>query len=338
MIRILATKADKDAPIDVALADLPAWLADEGAFVWVDLSGGPDAEAESVVRDTFRFHALAIEDCFEAREHPKIEPFDEYVYLITHGIWKGSTAEEADVVELDVFLGKRYLVTYHAKESRSVDLVRDAILRGGGLLRRGPAAVLHALLDRQVEGIEPILDDIEQAVEDLEDRMFSRPRRRDLESLLALKRTTLQFRRWMSKQREVVLRLARNEFALVSPQEALLFRDVYDHLARFTDLVENHREMITSLRETHLSVTNLRLGEIMKFLTLFTAVLMPLTVITGIYGMNFEHMPELRTPWAYPAVLGVMLATGLGIAWYFRRKGWIGKDEPIVLPSARKRR
>ena len=138
----------------------------------------------------------------------------------------------------------------------------------------------------------------------------------------------------MTKQREVVLRLARNEFALVPPQEAVLFRDVYDHLFRFTDWLETHREMITSLQETYLSVTNLRLGEIMKFLTLFTAVLMPLTVITGIYGMNFEHMPELKQRWGYPAVLVLMAAVVAGGAAVLPAPGLAGAAGRRSRPAA----
>ena len=194
----------------------------------------------------------------------------------------------------------------------------------GGPLRRGPAAVLHAILDRQVDSIEPVLEALEERIEAVEARVLERPHRADLVRLLTLKRTTLGLRRWLTKQREVLLRLARNEFSLVPAQEAVLFRDVYDHVFRFTDWLETHREMITSLQETYLSVTNLRLGEIMKFLTLFTAVLMPLTVITGIYGMNFEHMPELHRPWAYPAVLLLMAAVVVGGAAVFPPPGLAG--------------
>lgn len=336
MIRILAVRHDDRSPLEVALEALPVWLEDERAFVWVDLFGPGDDAMAAVLREAFRFHPKAIEDCFAMREQPRVESFDDYVYVVTHGMWKGSTAEEAEVVELDAFLGRRYLVTHHDKESRSVQQVREEILRGnGGPLRRGPAAALHALLDYQIEGIEPVLDDIEARSESLEERVIERPRRADLQSLLALKRTTLQFRRWMSKQREVVLRLSRNEFAIIAPAEAVLFRDVYDHLVRFTDLVESQREMISSIQETHLSVTNLRLGEIMKFLTLFTATLMPLTVITGIYGMNFERMPELRWRYAYPVVISLMAVTAIGVLAYFRRKGWIGVKEDEPRPGGR---
>jgi magnesium transporter len=236
-----------------------------------------------------------------------------------------ATVDRGDTVELDTFIGKNFLFTYHEKPSRSIAGAMDLLLRThGSPLRRGPAYVLHAILHRQVDSMEPLLDDMEQRVESLEDRVLVHPGSDDLARLLALKRTTLQLRRWMTKQREVLLRLARNEFVQISAEQAVLFRDVYDHLFRYTDLLETNREMITSLQESYLSVTNLRLGEIMKFLTLFTAVLMPLTVITGIYGMNFDHMPELKQWWGYPAVLFFMAVVAGLILRFFRRRGWLG--------------
>ncbi len=327
MIRVWAVQGDASVLHDLGVQDVPRLLAEPATHIWIDLAGDATPESEHLLREVFRFHPAAIEDCFEARAHPKIEAFDDYVFVITHGLLRGSTAEDADVVELDAFLGKRFLVTHHEQESRSINAAATSMENGGSTLRRGPASVLHAILDRQVDSIEPVLDAVEERVEQLEERVFGRPQRADLATMLALKRTTLQFRRWMSKQREVVLRLSRNEFQLVAGHDAVLFRDVYDHLARFTDLVETHRDMIGSLQETYLSITNLRLAEIMKFLTLFTAVLMPLTVITGIYGMNFEHMPELKSTFGYPAVLGVMAVTSTCILWYFGRKGWIGGDD-----------
>jgi magnesium transporter len=190
-----------------------------------------------------------------------------------------------------------------------------------------------------VDSIEPVLESLEERIEEVEARVLQRPQSTELVRLLKLKRTTLHLRRWLTKQREVLLRLARNEFTLVGAHEAILFRDVYDHVFRFTDWLETHREMITSLQETYLSVTNLRLGEIMKFLTLFTAVLMPLTVMTGIYGMNFEHMPELGQKWGYPAVLLLMAAVVVGVLMFFRRRGWLAGDEVAgETPSERRSR
>jgi magnesium transporter len=343
MLKIVATRAGgKEFLPDVPISDVRRLLEDSKSFVWVDISGPPDDLALQLCRDTFQFHPLAIEDCFSAREQPKVEGFEGYLYLITHGLSAGSTPEEAEVIELDAFVGKRFLVTYHLKHSRSVATVFGIIERNGGALRRGPMAVLHAILDQQVDGIEPVLDGIELRVESLEDVVFTRPSNKDLAALLALRRTILQLRRWMSKQREVMLRLARNEHGMVPAHDVILFRDIYDHLARFTDLIDSYRDMTNSIQEAYLSVTNNRLGEIMKFLTLFTAILMPLTVITGIYGMNFKHMPELETPFGYPAVLGLMAVVVLGIVVFFRKRGWLGPaaraDRAMPPPVQRVRR
>jgi magnesium transporter len=330
MLNIVATRGTHELVTDVPVERLPALLAEPDTHVWVDSWGSDNPEAERLARELFGFHQLAISDCFGNREHPKVEAFEDHLFLITHGLAEGSTAENVATVELDSFVGKNYLFTYHEQPSRGIAAALDLVTRNrGGPLRRGPAAVLHTVLDVQIDNMEPVLDELEESVEAIEDRLLARTDRLErvgLVSLLALKRTTLGLRRWMTKQREVVLRLARNEFALIPQHETVLFRDLYDHLSRYTDQLETDREMITSLQESYLSLSNLRLGETMKYLTVFTAALMPLTVITGIYGMNFEHMPELRQPWAYPLVLGAMAAVAGMVLTFFRRKGWIGRN------------
>jgi magnesium transporter len=324
--------------VDVPLERLPSLLAEPGTNVWVDMTE-PCGEVElSIARDIFKFHQLAIEDCFESRVHPKIDEYEGYIYVIAHGLNAKSNAENAEIVELDVFVGASYVVTHHGQSSRSVAAVTEMVLKSGLPLRHGPMGVLHALLDRQVDGFEAQLDSVEERITQLEDAVFARPSTSHIASLLAVKRNILQLRRWMSKQREVVLRLGRQELKLVKPQEAMLFRDLHDHLVRINDLLENFREMLTSIQEAYLSVTSDRLNEIMKFLTLFTAVLMPLTVIAGIYGMNFEHMPELHERSGYPIVLGVMALISGGVLLYFRRLGWLGRTpgiEPLGITLAR---
>lgn len=331
MIRVFAASRTREEVSSFLPSDVPALLADESAFVWVDIAGPRDDEAEALLRHVFHFHPLAIEDCFEARAHPKIEAYDDHLFVITHGMWRGSTAEASEVVELDAFLGKRFLVTHHTEDSRSVTQVMGAL---NGPLRRGPAAVLHAILDRQIDGIEPTLDQVESRLEELERRVFLPPRRQDLETLLALKRTTLLFRRWMVRQREVLLRLSRNELELFSRHEGLLFRDAQDHLVRFVDMVESQRELAASLQDTMLSVSNIRLGEIMKYLTVFTAALMPMTVVSGIFGMNFEPLPGSHHPVGFWITVGLMVGAAAGVLAFFRRKGWISRELPKHRRSA----
>jgi magnesium transporter len=325
MLRILATRG-QTVMNDVTIETLPALLGDEQVRVWVDLSGPPDEQSRRVTNEVFRFHPLAVEDCFEERERPKLETYDGYLYCITHGMTTGSNAEDHDIVELDAFLGPRYLVTYHAKESRSVDGVFQTVARTGEPLRHGPAALLQAILDRQVDGMEPVLDDFEKRLGDLEERVLLKARSVDLVSLLAMRRNILYLRRWLSLQRDVVLRLARQEFALVSAVDALHFRDTHDHLARFTELLETYRELTNSVQEAYLSVINNRLSETMRYLTLFSAVLLPLGLITGIYGMNFEFMPGLHDRWGFALVLLSMVVTSAVVLWFFRRKGWLSKE------------
>jgi magnesium transporter len=334
MLTILAIRGDEQVPTEPSAAELPRLLDDPQVRLWVDLGGEQDEAALSVVRDLFHFHPLAIEDCFGAREHPKVEAFDGYLYVITHGLTGSSTARAPDTIELDAFLGKRYLVTYHAEASRSVAAVLDMVRRGGEPLRLGPAHVLYAILERQAEGIEPVVDAIDEHIGALEERVMLRPRPADLALLLDLRRSILQLRRWLSKQRDVVGRLARNEFSLVEAKEAVLFRDVYDHLQRFTDLLENYRELTMSVQEAYLTMASNRLNEIMKLLTIFTSILMPLTVITGVYGMNFRYMPELSWKIGYPMALAMMAVTVLGVLWFFRRKGWLGRDAGVPSESA----
>jgi len=327
--RIIAARASNEILSQAELGQLPALLAEPGTLVWVDLSDAVTDVELGIVRDVFKFHALAIEDCFEARAHPKIDEYPGYLYLITHGLRAGSTAENMEVVELDAFVGANYIVTHHNQASRSVEAVIELVLKSGFPLRRGPMAVLHGLLDRQVEGLEEQIDAVEERISQLEDAVFARPSNSHIVSLLAVKRNILRLRRWMAKQREVMLRLGRREFPAVSETDAMLFRDVHDHLVRINDLLENFREMLTSIQEAYLSVTSNRLNEIMKFLTLYTAVLMPLTVITGIYGMNFDHMPELRARWGYPAVLIAMAVVAGSVLLFFRLRGWLGRPPPL---------
>jgi magnesium transporter len=326
MLRIVAAR-DQDLLTDLKASDLPRLLADPSVHLWVDISAPLDDEAQKVATEIFRFHPLSIKDCFEERERPKIEAYDGYVYVITHGLTCGSHAEDTTVVELDAFLGRRYLVTYHSKESRSVETCWQMVQHSGELLRRGPATLLQAILDRQVDGIEPVLEAIEDRIGTLENRVMLHARQADLVSLMALRRTILHLRRWLSLQRDVVLRLARAEFDLVSASEALLFRDTHDHLSRFAEWVETYRELTTSLQESYLSVTNNRLSEIMKFLTVFTAVLMPLTVLTGIYGMNFDNLPGAHHPHGFSIFTLVMLLTVTGALVFVRRKGWVGVEK-----------
>lgn len=322
MIRILATRGH-ELLTDLTVDALPGLLADPEARLWVDLSGPIDDTSQKIVHDIFHFHPLAIEDCFEERGRPKLENYDSYLYCITHGIRLSGDDDQHDVIELDAFLGQHYLVTYHAKDSRSVATMLEVVSRTGEPLRKGPAGLLQAIVDRQVDGIESLLDAFGERLESLEESVLARPSSEDLATLVSVRRNIVRMRRWLGLQRDLVLRLARQEFALVPPPDALLFRDTHDHLAHFAEFLETYRELANSIQEAYLSMVNNRLSEIMRFLTLFSAVLMPLSLISGIYGMNFVHIPGLQSRFGFPfALLGMAATAGL-VLLFFRRKGWL---------------
>lgn len=322
MMRILAMRAGALLPEPTAAA-LPALLADPEARVWVDLSGPMDEASRGLAAEVFNFHPLAIEECFEERERPKLALYDGYLYCITHGMRVDATARAHEIVELDAFLGQRYLVTYHAKPSRSVDALIDTVASTGEPLRRSPAALLQAILDRQVDGIEPVLDDFEERLAELEESVLAGPSPDELATLVALRRNIVHLRRWLGLQRDVVLGLARQDPTLVPPGEALQFRDTHDHLARFTEFLETYRELANSIQEAYLAMVNNRVGEIMRFLTLFSSVLLPLSLIAGIFGMNFVHIPGLQSRWGFPLIMTGMAASAVGVLLFFRSKGWL---------------
>jgi magnesium transporter len=329
MLRVIALPPSAEKVIEVPVGEVPALLRQAGARLWVDVSGPAEEADKALLRDVFRFHPLAIEDCFESHVHPKIDEYDDYLYLITHGLTASASVQEAQVVELDAFVSANFLVTHHAQPSRSIEAAREQVMRTGYPLRQGTVALLHGILDRQADGLEAELDSIEERIGRLEDAVFAEARTFPIASLLTVKRTIVDLRRWMAKQRDVLLRLGRREFPLITAEEALMFRDVHDHLVRMNDMLESFRDMLTSIQDAHMSAVANRTNDIMKFLTLFSTTLLPLTVITGIYGMNFDHMPELRHRFGYPFVLGAMAVVSGSMLLYFRKRGWLGKPPRI---------
>lgn len=318
---------------DLPLETLREALAEPETIVWVDLSAPTPEEGRRVLADAFGFHPLAIEDALASRQQPKLEDYGEYVYMICHGVRAGSSADRFAVVELDVFLGRNFLVTAHDDPSRSIDEARDALVRRPDGLARGPAFLMHQILDAQADRYEPVLEQFGQRLEEMEGSVLRAQSNRQLAEILRLKRVLHGLRRSVARQTDVVLRLARRELAYVGKEEALLFRDVHDHLLRALEWIEGHREMLTSLVDLHLSVASQRLGEVMKFLTVLSTIMLPLTLIAGIYGMNFDAMPELRWRWGYSFALGLMATTTIAFLWFFRRRGWIGR--PPRLPRGK---
>jgi magnesium transporter len=298
-----------------------------GQRIWIDLERQtPDADA--LLTDVLRLHPLTIEDIWADRSRPKIDDFDGYLYVIVHGIG-AAKHDKLQTVEIDVVIGPNWLVTHDPAGLVSDDIGTE-LDHSARVLSKGVAWLAHALLDRAVDLYMPVIDELDAEIEQLEDDTLDHagtPRGRPvLIRILAFKRRLQQLRRMGVHQREILLRLSRGELDEI-PTEALpFFRDVYDHFLRINDISEGYRDLVTSALDAYLSVQSNRMNEIMKTLTLMSTMMLPLTFIVGLYGMNFKHMPELDWAWGYPAVIGAMVLVVTGILLWFRHRGWIGSS------------
>ncbi len=302
----------------------PAWLQPGAPEVfWVDLES-PDESHRRLLAETFRFHELAIEDALAEAHHPKVESYGEVLYLILHGIAAGNKHEGFVTHDVDFFLGRNFLVTVHKAGSRSIASEQSICARHPHILAEGPGSLLHRIVDRMVDHYGPDVDGLEDRLEELERLIFGRSRRSPLRDLLGLKSDIASLRRVVLPQRDAIGRLARREFPHIPDALAYRFRDVYDHFVRLTEEAIFLQDRVTGLLDAYLSTQSNRLNQVMKVLTVIATIFMPLTVLTGLYGMNVE-LPKFAggDPAQFWWVLGIMLATSGIMLGIFRRLDWL---------------
>jgi magnesium transporter len=310
---------------------LPELLKEDTTVIWIDMHEPTEVE-DQILLDVFHFHPLTIEDCRATRNSPKVEEFPSYLYFVVHGVRADTSPDHFNTIELDGFLGKNYVITYHHEKFRSIDNVQQLLQTSPTACQRGSAFLLYQILDQIVDYYSPVLDDFDERIDRLEDDIFTldRPTKTILEEIMDLKRGVLRLRRISAKQKEVILRMSRGEFPLIETNILPFFRDIHDHIGRVTDLAENYRDLISGAMEAYLSVVSNRMNEIMKVLTIFSAIMLPLTFIAGVYGMNFEHMPELQTTYGYFVVWGIMIFVAVGMLGLFWMRGWIGSSKKKI--------
>lgn len=301
--------------------------------LWIELDARTP-EVDALLGETLHIHPLAIEDVWNDVGLPKVEDFDEYVQIIVHGVReedRAGTDIPLALSELDVLIGRTFVVT-HAQDEVvcAVSPVWTEVLRNPRLLKKGPAWIAHAVMDRLVDEYLPLVDRFDTQIEAVEQHIFAAKKKArkkgepgSMRRILRLRRSLQMLRRTTIYQREILLRLARADFDEI-PREAMPFyRDVYDHFARVTELVDSYRELTNGVLEAHFSMQSQQMNEIMKRLTLISTIMLPLTLIAGIYGMNFEHMPEIQSPLGYPIVLGVMGLLDAYLFYRFRKARWL---------------
>ncbi len=307
----------------VAVGDIERMLAEPGVL-WVDLQD-PTEEETKILSHVFKFHPLAIEDCVSEANHAKVDDYRDYVYLVAHALKPAAKDGKLGVEEVDCFLGKRYVVTYHKDAVRAIDDTRRRCGEIPGAARSADM-IVHEVMDRMVDTFVRHIEELDLRVDELEHRLFRRAHlvpRSVINDIFALKKEVLQIKRLVNPLREVMTRFSRGEFAVVGDEAKPHFRDVYDHVYRVADLVESFRDVVTSALETYLTVVANRTNEVMKVLTIFSVILMTASLVAGIYGMNFTVLPGKDWAAGFWASLGLMgLLAGVTLL-LFRKRKWI---------------
>jgi magnesium transporter len=330
MIRSLyRTRAGK-IRTDLTPAEFAA-AKDAHGLLWVDFCGTPAEDDAPVLLNTFGFHPLAVDDALSESHVPKVDDWRDYLYIALHAVVFNKEAQDGnhvDTLELDIFLGKQYLVTHHDKPIVAVDRVWSGWQRDERHLKMGADHLLYELADGIVADYMTVVDDLDDVIDQLEDEVFDKPTPNTLEQIFRLKRAVLNLRRVISPQREVLNKLARDDFPVIDAKDRVYFRDVYDHLVRLYDINESLRDLVGGALDTYLSVINNRMNDIMKTLTVITTLFMPISFAAGFFGMNFFQPTEdpLKTWSSSPifvlTLLGMFL-TPLGIYLWIRRRGWM---------------
>ncbi len=315
---------------DIDAAAMPAVLADPNLFLWVDLENATPEEGKAILETNFHFHPLSIEDCVSSSPLPKVEEynpgpedkFPAYLFLILHAVDYNRKNGVFATSDLDFFLGKNFLVTYHDVPLRTIRAVTDRCQNGVHDITRSPEHIAHALLDSLVENYKPALDELSLEISELEQRVLQHPSPQTLNQIIGIKKEVLHLRQIIGPQRDVMARLAAGEFKLIPPQLVPYYRNVYDGLFQISQMAQTYTDSLTGILQVYLSMSSNQTGEVVKLLTLITVITTPLMMIGTWYGMNFKDMPELQWPHGYLIAASVMIISTVGIGWYFKMKKW----------------
>ena len=293
---------------------------------WLNVDGLADVSLLAEIGKRFDVHPLTMEDVANTHQRPKLDLFDRYAFVTFKMLRMADGPSPAIVAEhVGLVLRDGLVLSFQEAPGDVFDFVRDRIRNGRGRIRSMKADYLvFSLLDAVVDGYFSVLESLGERITEIDERLLHlRPTPGLLREIHALKRQVIYVRRCAWPLRELLGAIQKSPSALFGENVAVYFRDLYDHAAQVIDTIETYRELLSSLTDLYMSISGNRMNEIMKVLTIIATLFIPLTFVAGVYGMNFEHMPELHWPWAYPAVMLSMLAIALGMLAFFRRKGWI---------------
>jgi magnesium transporter len=321
MIRSFIFSDGKLVGQDLELEALRLVRSDRGLLVWVDLDHPTPDEIKNILENVFQFHPLAIEDCVAPNSLPKVEDYEEYLFIVTHAV-DFSRTDKFNTTELDLFLGRDYLVTFHTAPLRTVATLMERYLKSAGIGPRGPDRIAHTLIDLLVDNYAPVIDELRAELEELEENVLAKESAHKtlVSELLHVRNDFTRLRTIVRPQRDVIDRLARGDSKLVRAKLLPYFRDLRDNLVRLEDTAAGYHERLLMAFDIYLNKAAFEANEGIKFLTAITAVTIPVMVIGTWYGMNFDTMPELLR--GYPFAVGVTAISTLLMYLYLKKKKW----------------
>lgn len=312
------------------------YLASESAS-WLDIQGLGSEDILKQIGQIFKLHPLLLEDVVNVPQRPKVEDYNEQLIIIVHLVQPKPEEDGFYSEQVSFVLGKNYLLTFQEEPNHDCfNPVRDRLKNNKGKIRQsGVDYLTYLLLDTIIDSFFPVLEDYGERIEELENEVVFNPNHRTLEKIYKIRRELLALRRAIWPQQSVITTLMRSGSKLMSSDVEIYFRDCYDHVIQLLDIVESYRELSSSLMDVYLSSMSNKMNEVMKVLTIISSIFIPLSFIAGVYGMNFEYMPELSWKWGYYLCLGVMAAIALGLILFFWRSGWLQRFYPVD-PTAEK--
>ena len=309
---------------------MPTLLSDTNLFLWLDLENPTPEEAKYVLEDLFHFHPLSIEDCVMISPSPKVieyqpkeeDRFTPYLFMVIHAVDYSRKDGVFATKELNFFLGKNFLVTYHETPIRSVAATEEQAVNSSIHIARAPDRVAYTLLDSIVDNYKPALDELSLEIADLEQQALQSPTKETLNKIIQIKKEVLHLRQIIGPQREVLARFARGEFKLIRGHMVPYYRNVYDALFQISELAQGYTDSLTGILQVYLNMSSNQTGEVVKLLTLITVITTPLMMIGTWYGMNFKDVPELSWKHGYWVAASIVLISTAATYWYFRRRKW----------------
>jgi len=290
---------------------------------WINVDGVHDPETVEKIGNAFGLHPLILEDIMTTSQRPKLDELDNAFYIVARMVELNGQGTEVVTEQLSLVFGKNFVLTFQEEPGDMFDPVRERIRSGKARIRKlGSDYLAYSLLDAVVDHYFVVLENVGDRIDKLEEELIQDPRQETLHSIHTMKREMLMFRKAVWPLREVVAGIERQESSLIQPATNIFLRDVYDHIIQVIDNAETYRDILAGMLETYLSSISNRMNQIMKVLTIISTIFIPLTFIAGIYGMNFDYMPELKWRYGYFLVLGFMLVVALGLVRYFKRKKW----------------